>query len=196
MVMPVKVPECLVHERTVNNMDEVCVCCGNIVPEGMQVCPSHLLDSGSRREFNTGAVRDIQEGKGRCDLLPLDVVAQLMDSPELLSIYQFTQDGDYQHLLFAIEQNVMDAPYYSLQTAILEVSKQFEAGAEKYGERNWEKGIPTSCYIDSAVRHYLKWCRKDEDEPHDRAFIWNLLCCVWTCLHMPELNSFLKVGVS
>lgn len=34
-----------------------------------------IKDSGNRREFETGAVRDIQEGKGRCDLLPLDVVA-------------------------------------------------------------------------------------------------------------------------
>ena len=29
-----------------------------------------IKDSGNRREFETGAVRDIQEGKGRCDLLP------------------------------------------------------------------------------------------------------------------------------
>lgn len=32
---------------------------------------SAILDSGNRRTFQTGAVRDIQEGKGRCDLLPL-----------------------------------------------------------------------------------------------------------------------------
>jgi len=32
---------------------------------------SKILDSGNRRTFQTGAVRDIQEGKGRCDLLPL-----------------------------------------------------------------------------------------------------------------------------
>ena len=34
-----------------------------------------LKDSGTRREFETGAVRDICEGKGRCDLLPMDVIA-------------------------------------------------------------------------------------------------------------------------
>ena len=32
---------------------------------------AHIKDSGARTEFSTGAVRDIQEGKGRCDLLPL-----------------------------------------------------------------------------------------------------------------------------
>jgi hypothetical protein len=28
-----------------------------------------ILDSGERREFSSGAVRDIAEGKGRMDLL-------------------------------------------------------------------------------------------------------------------------------
>jgi hypothetical protein len=64
-------------------------------------------------------------------------------------------------------------------TLCLEVAKHFEEGAKKYGESNWQKGIPVHCYIDSAVRHYLKWLRGDKDEPHDRAFVWNLMCCIW-----------------
>lgn len=73
---------------------------------------------------------------------------------------------------------------------LLEAAKHFEAGAAKYGEWNWQKGIPTHCYIDSAVRHYLKFLRGDNDEPHDRAFVWNILCCIWTCKHKPELNDY------
>jgi len=38
-----------------------------------------IKDSGERREFSTGAVRDIQEGKGRNDLLHPDVMLLLMD---------------------------------------------------------------------------------------------------------------------
>ena len=37
-----------------------------------------IKDSGNRREFSTGAVRDMAEGKGRCDLLPLDVIAHIL----------------------------------------------------------------------------------------------------------------------
>ena len=75
---------------------------------------------------------------------------------------------------------------------LLEVSKHFEDGCKKYGENNWKKGIPVSRYIDSAARHYLKWCRGDQDEPHDRAVCWNLMCAVWTCINMPELNEYYK----
>ena len=74
-------------------------------------------------------------------------------------------------------------------TMILELSKHFEDGCNKYGYRNWEKGIPAHCYIDSAVRHYLKLLRGDNDERHDRAFVWNLVCLLWTIKHKPELND-------
>ena len=55
-----------------------------------------------------------------------------------------------------------------------------ECGSKKDTDRNWEKGIPVHCFIDSAVRHYLKWRRGDTDEPHDRAFIWNILGATYT----------------
>ena len=66
-----------------------------------------------------------------------------------------------------------------IETMLLEVSKHFEEGAKKYGENNWQKGIPVNCYLDSAIRHYLKWRRGDKDEPHDLAFCWNIMCCIW-----------------
>lgn len=36
-----------------------------------------LKDSGNRRTFDTGAVRDIQEGKGRYDLMPFEAIRRL-----------------------------------------------------------------------------------------------------------------------
>jgi hypothetical protein len=36
-----------------------------------------IKDSGNRREFTTGAVRDIQEGKGRMDLLPWAAIMEV-----------------------------------------------------------------------------------------------------------------------
>ena len=36
-----------------------------------------ILDSGNRRQFKSGAVRDIQEGKGRMDLLPWGAIMEV-----------------------------------------------------------------------------------------------------------------------
>ena len=155
-----------------------------------------IKDSGERREFETGAVRDIQEGKGRCDLLPLGVVRDIFQedirTSEIFNcLNNFREFGNhlelYNVLIIWIHQNDI-----TFSDMLLEVSKHFEEGAKKYGEYNWQKGIPTHCYIDSAVRHYLKWLRGDKDEPHDRAFVWNILCCIWTCIHKPELNDYRK----
>lgn len=137
-----------------------------------------ILDSGNRRQFETGAVRDIQHGKGRCDLMPLRVAAKVIDGDSILDdIGLFRDTGDTQHLYFALQTAAR--MFDGLADMLLQVAKHFEEGAEKYGENNWQKGIPANRYIDSAVRHYLKWLRGDNDEPHDRAFVWNLLCCIW-----------------
>lgn len=160
-----------------------------------------IKDSGERREFDTGAVRDIQEGKGRCDLMPLGVVAEIVSkhydeyyADILLAIADFQVGGCDQCLRRALDSflELAECEFDSLSGMFLEVAKHFEEGAKKYGEYNWQKGIPTHCYVDSAVRHYLKWLRGDEDEPHDRAFVWNILCCIWTCEYKPELNDYVK----
>lgn len=150
-----------------------------------------ILDSGKRREFASGAVRDVQEGKGRCDLLPLDVVAHILrrngnKSSVLSYINDYVRSGVTDFLYLAIEDFIRK-DQSAMCTAILEVAKHYEDGAKKYAERNWEIGIPLHCYIDSGVRHYLKLLRGDTDEPHARAFLWNMLGAIWTHEHKPEL---------
>ena len=145
-----------------------------------------LQDSGERRKFDSGAVRDISEGKGRCDLLPLNVIADMMNDEILCRINQYICSGNKTSLVCTIKA-FSENRYGSLSTAMLEVSKHYEDGCTKYGERNWEWGIPLHCYIDSGVRHYLKYLRGDADEPHDRAFLWNLLGALWTQDNKPEL---------
>lgn len=178
--------------------DEICArCWDREIPETDTDTTPHIKDSGERRQFydvngNPMAVRDIQEGKGRCDLMPLDVVGDFLSNNTLQFIGMFQESGDVQDLKCAL--SVFDA--YEPYTMMLEVAKHFEEGAKKYGEvngvPNWKLGIPVKCYIDSAVRHYLKWLRGDNDEPHDRAFVWNVLACWWTCIHKPELNDYAK----
>lgn len=104
-----------------------------------------LKDSGNRREFETGAVRDMQEGKGRCDLLPA--------------------------------------------CALIRLSKHYEAGAVKYDDRNWEKGIPISVMVDSAMRHLLKYMDGQTDEDHLVAVAWNILGAMWMEEKRPDLQD-------
>lgn len=158
-----------------------------------------IKDSGDRTRFETGAVRDMREGKGRCDLMPLEVVAQVLGGTgDLISydtvindIHVFKKTGDTDYLYYALDR-FASAAYGKTTSMLLETAIHFEDGAKKYGPNNWQKGIPVYCYIDSAVRHYLKWLRGDKDEPHDRAFVWNILCAIWTCINKPELNSYSK----
>ena len=149
-----------------------------------------LKDSGDRREFDSGAVRDIAEGKGRCDLLPLEVVAMYFSTEigvnnVLLGVHNYIYSGDIGDLFNAIR--AFKSEHWSdSSTMFLEVAKHYEDGAKKYSERNWEKGLPVHCYIDSGVRHYLKFLRGDDDEPHDRAFVWNMLCAIRTHMCNPD----------
>ena len=153
------------------------------------VTVSVIKDSGDRTEFATGAVRDMREGKGRCDLMPLEVVAEIMMNPIIECIAVFQNTGTTQCLYNALHffadgayddrNNENRTSTQNYATMLLEVAKHFEEGAKKYGENNWQKGIPVNCYIDSAIRHYIEWLRGDKVEPHDRAFVWNLMCCIW-----------------
>ena len=71
--------------------------------------------------------------------------------------------------------------------AILRLARHFEAGALKYSERNWEQGIPVHSFIDSALRHLLKYLDGQQDEDHLCAAAWNCICCMWTEEKHPEL---------
>lgn len=164
-----------------------------------------LKDSGERREFESGAVRDIQVGKGRCDLMPLSAVGLVFKAEQnelacqiFQAIDNYVYTGNLQDLAAAVAlftgiKNNVDGDAFNSALTIntadlfLEVSKHYEQGCEKYGERNWEKGIPAHSYIDSGVRHLLKYIKGEDDEPHDRAFVWNMLGLIHTHIYNFEM---------
>lgn len=156
-----------------------------------------ILDSGERREFNSGAVRDMAEGKGRFDLTALDTVADVVIVPNekgyvlrYLSNYIKSRDGwDFRMAIYTLctEKGV------TIYDAMMDYSKHCENGAAKYGEHNVDKGIPAHSFVDSAVRHYMKWMRGDNDEDHWVACLWNLMWLKWTLDYKPEFDD-LKVS--
>ena len=92
---------------------------------------NEVKDSGTRKQFDTGAVRDIQEGKGMF------------------------------HLISTI--------------GLRRIAKHYENGARKYSARNWEKGMPLSCFWNSAMRHMLAILEGDKSEDHCSAWAWNAM---------------------
>lgn len=102
-----------------------------------------IKDSGERTQFETGAVRDMHDGKGRFDLLPMCVLMRL--------------------------------------------ARHYESGCFKYGDRNWERGIPCHSFADSAMRHLVKYMDGWKDEDHLISAIWNLCGLAWTEEKHPEL---------
>ena len=110
--------------------------CSSFIPR------TEIKDSGNRKEFSTGAVRDIQEGKGRFDLIPYEMMERL--------------------------------------------AKHYEAGAKKYGERNWQKGIPSWSCVNSAMRHLAKYNDGWKDEDHLSAVIFNIAAIMYYEKNIPE----------
>lgn len=97
-----------------------------------------IKDSGERRNFGTGAVRDVTPNKGRFDLLPWETVRA--------------------------------------------VAIHYQKGCEKYGDRNWERGIPVSSFLDSGIRHLAQVIDGRDDENHFIAGVWNAICGYQTVL--------------
>lgn len=65
---------------------------------------------------------------------------------------------------------------YSMPAAaILRVSRHYEEGAKKYTRHNYQKGIPVSSFMDSALRHIFKYLDGMDDEDHLSAAAFNIL---------------------
>lgn len=64
-----------------------------------------------------------------------------------------------------------------------------ERGMAKYGERNWESGMPMSRFLDSAMRHLNSLREGKRDEDHLAQAFWNLHCMLHFDELRPDLND-------
>jgi hypothetical protein len=63
---------------------------------------------------------------------------------------------------------------------ILRLAQHYENGAVKYSDRNWEKGIPLHCFMNSAEHHINLFKEGDRSEDHLAAVLWNIAGYLWT----------------
>lgn len=97
-------------------------------------------DTGDRTNFDTGAVRETNDNRGRYDLISAEGLRRL--------------------------------------------ALRYELGAEKYADRNWEKGLPTSNCLNSAIRHLVEYMMGMDNEDHLAAAAWNL----FSIMHYERFN--------
>lgn len=69
--------------------------------------------------------------------------------------------------------------------ALKRLAKVYEKGAIARGDRNWEKGMPYSRLIDSALRHINQYAAGEGDEDHIAHAAWNL----FAILHFDSLQK-------
>jgi hypothetical protein len=62
--------------------------------------------------------------------------------------------------------------------ALRRVAEVYRKGAEKYAERNWEKGMPISRCLDSALRHLNQYREGLRDEDHLGQAAWNVMAAI------------------
>jgi len=110
-----------------------------------------MNDSGNRKKFKSGAVREPLPGRGRFDLI---------------------------------------SPF-----ALVRLAKVNEKGAVKYADRNWEKGMPYSEFIDRALRHIVQYMMGENDEDHLAHAMWNLHALIHmeeTCPELDDMPRYLE----
>jgi hypothetical protein len=61
-------------------------------------------------------------------------------------------------------------------------------GAEKYGDCNWEKGMPISDLLNHAVRHIYMYLAGYREEDHLGHAAWGLMAAIHSSVMWPELN--------
>ena len=153
------------------------------------------------------ATRNSKEGKGRFDLIPEDVLSECFEGYLNISYDRFPKtkaykcaiEEDYIRAIIFITQSEYRYQYnpsdnvHNTLPAVLEFSNMvkdlaihFQKGAEMYGERNCEKGIPLWSFRDSGIRHLTQYINGETDEPHHVSAIWNFVMAEWTKIHHPE----------
>ena len=102
----------------------------------------------------------------------------------MLSMFEY-HDPKTNQSMYTVDE-VIIAISRAVNKMLYDLAIHFQKGAEKYGERNCEKGIPEWSFKDSGLRHMCQYLDGKNDENHFIASIWNFWMAEWTVLNHPE----------
>lgn len=69
------------------------------------------------------------------------------------------------------------------------LAKTYAEGAQKFGEFNWENGMPAVDMINHAIRHLYRFLAGERDEDDLGHAAWNILGAIHSLALWPELNA-------
>ena len=147
--------------------------------------------------------RDPKTGKGRFDLIPTEVYYPLFSKADhdwLLDCHpaSILMAIAHERFIEAIYSYAMHNEHYAASSSefwhgvwpmLQDLAIHFQKGAEHYGERNCQKGIPLWSFKDSAMRHATQVFEGKTDEPHKISVIWNCWMAQWTVIQEKEKES-------
>lgn len=151
--------------------------------------PGTLADSGQRTVTETGALRDPQgadPANGRWDLIPPECVEAVMrvDScrkdEALHSLFNWLADADTSVYGGARFCRYLLEESGSVTGGLFRLAKHYARGAQKYSDRNWEKGLETGRTVQSLFNHFRKLEAGDTDEDHRMGAVWNCFALMFT----------------
>ena len=152
--------------------------------------------------------RDPKTGKGRFDLIPTEVFYPLFAKAD----HDWLLDCHPASILMSIaDEKFIDAiikmtiyayaeynEHYAASSSefwngvwpmLQDLAIHFQKGAEHYGERNCQKGIPLWSFKDSAMRHATQVFEGKKDEPHSISVIWNCWLAAWTMIKSKKTDG-------
>jgi hypothetical protein len=91
----------------------------------------------------------------------------------------------------AVRSSDAEATRYDLISPIglAAVAAACAEGAERYGDFNWEKGMPANDLINHALRHIYLFLGGDRSEDHLGHAAWNVLGAIHSLEVWPALNE-------
>lgn len=91
----------------------------------------------------------------------------------------------------AVRSSDAEATRYDLVSPIglAAVAAACAEGAKKYGDYNWERGMPANDMLNHALRHLYMFLSGNRDEDHLGHAAWNIMAAIHSLEVWPELNE-------
>ena len=69
------------------------------------------------------------------------------------------------------------------------LARTYAEGAQKFGEFNWENGMPAVDLINHAIRHLYRFLAGDREEDDLGHAAWNIIGAIHSLEKWPQMNS-------